>query len=266
MEVLPALADGISSAVYSSPGPLLSDAGAASDAIGLGAGIAGFLAGVAGYRFYLYTQLEYITAAMLTNNVPKGGANVLQMGGGTRELYYYPKDINRLVNVGEKANKSLIEQGGVQAGVPVIVKNLPATSMDFQGDSTVDAIVSLHALAPLSAPQRSAFFEEAIRVLKPGQPVIFIERLREGGSPLRFLIGNSQPELELQALQDMQQLPGFDLVRWDVALEGQDPHAVGVALRTDDTDYKPGSAKRAAASATKKAAAKRALEKGFGKS
>lgn len=44
------------------------DAAASLDSspIGLIAGVAGFLAGVGGYRFYLYSQLEYITAAMLT--------------------------------------------------------------------------------------------------------------------------------------------------------------------------------------------------------
>ena len=44
-----------------------------------------------GWRAYLYFQLEVITASMIGNYVPKGGASVLQIGGGTRDLYYYPK-------------------------------------------------------------------------------------------------------------------------------------------------------------------------------
>jgi len=35
--------------------------------------------------------LEYVIAAMIGNHVPSGGARVLQIGGGTRELYYYPQ-------------------------------------------------------------------------------------------------------------------------------------------------------------------------------
>lgn len=33
-------------------------------------------------------------------------ARVIQMGGGTRELYYYPKSISLVVNVSETNNKS----------------------------------------------------------------------------------------------------------------------------------------------------------------
>eukprot|EP00878_Enallax_costatus_P021692 GHUV01022982.1.p1 GENE.GHUV01022982.1~~GHUV01022982.1.p1 ORF type:complete len:237 (+),score=40.12 GHUV01022982.1:867-1577(+) len=69
--------------------------------------ISAALAGIAALKFYLYSQLEYITASMLTKYVPKGGggATVLQLGGGTRELYYYPKDTKLVTNVGEKINK-----------------------------------------------------------------------------------------------------------------------------------------------------------------
>lgn len=58
-------------------------------------------------RFYLYSQLEVITAKMLSKYVPSGGtgARILQLGGGTRELYYYPKDVVLVTNVGEKVNE-----------------------------------------------------------------------------------------------------------------------------------------------------------------
>jgi hypothetical protein len=62
----------------------------------------------AALKFYLYSQLEVITAKMLSKYVPSGGstgARVIQLGGGTRELYYYPKDVVLVVNVGEKVNK-----------------------------------------------------------------------------------------------------------------------------------------------------------------
>ena len=49
---------------------------------------------LAGWMFYLYSQLEYITAAMLTRHVPRegNGANVIQIGGGTKEIFYYPRN------------------------------------------------------------------------------------------------------------------------------------------------------------------------------
>lgn len=47
---------------------------------------------VAALRAYCYGQAEYVTAAMLSRNLPKGGsARIIQLGGGTRELFYYPK-------------------------------------------------------------------------------------------------------------------------------------------------------------------------------
>jgi len=33
------------------------------------------------------------------------GATVIQLGGGTRELYYYPKNTMTVINVGENVNK-----------------------------------------------------------------------------------------------------------------------------------------------------------------
>lgn len=103
-------------------------------------GVLGLVAGAAAVKFYCYSQLEVITAKMLSKYVPSGssaaGARVIQLGGGTRELvsctaafpssrthphtthglthalvdalaaqYYYPKDVVLVVNVGEKVNK-----------------------------------------------------------------------------------------------------------------------------------------------------------------
>jgi hypothetical protein len=45
---------------------------------------------------------------MLSKYVPSGvstSVRVIQLGGGTRELYYYPKDVVLVTNVGEKVNK-----------------------------------------------------------------------------------------------------------------------------------------------------------------
>jgi hypothetical protein len=48
---------------------------------------------------------------MLSKYVPNGvstGVRVIQLGGGTRELYYYPKDVVLVTNVGEKVNKGKV--------------------------------------------------------------------------------------------------------------------------------------------------------------
>ncbi|PNH04320.1 hypothetical protein TSOC_009521, partial [Tetrabaena socialis] len=132
--------------------------------------------GVAAWKVVNYGQLEYITASMLSNYVPKSEPRVIQLRGGTRELYYYPKSVVQVTVVGEGLNKSLLEQAGMQAAIPTVAKPQSPTNLGFAADGSVDAVVSLGALAGMSEAQRAAFAAEALRVLKPGCPIIFMER------------------------------------------------------------------------------------------
>lgn len=49
-----------------------------------------------GLRFYSSSQITYVTAAMLSRNLPNAESRIVQVGGGVRELYYYP---NKTVQV-----------------------------------------------------------------------------------------------------------------------------------------------------------------------
>ncbi|GLC40848.1 hypothetical protein PLESTB_000016200 [Pleodorina starrii] len=232
-----------------------------ADVSGLGAAAAALpvlaVGGVAAWKFTLYGQLEYITASMLTNYVPKGqpGPRVIQLQGGTRELYYYPKSTVQVTVVGENVNKGLMEQAGLQAAVPTVAKPQSPANLGFAADGSVDAVVSLGALAGMSEAQRGAFTAEALRVLKPGCPVVFVERIR-GGLPIRFL-GSSSSTLAESYLQGWQERKdAFELVQWDVALEGQDPHAVGIAVKAQE--YRAPVVSRRAEKAAEKAERERA--------
>jgi hypothetical protein len=44
----------------------------------------------AALRSYCYAQVTFVTAAMLSKNLPKSDLRIIQIGGGIRELYYYP--------------------------------------------------------------------------------------------------------------------------------------------------------------------------------
>lgn len=62
-----------------------------------------------------YSQLEVVRTAMLSRHVKNGGAKVLQLGGTTRDLYYYPaKTLSVTVNVsdGGTRTRGLFEQAG----------------------------------------------------------------------------------------------------------------------------------------------------------
>jgi hypothetical protein len=232
------------------------------------------------------------------------------MGGGARQLYYYPKDTVQVTNIGEAVNKSLMEQAGVQAAVPTVGRKQPVWDLSFAADASVgacdghsaegvfgtardqrnaagwgiaiwaqpqsaskaadslsellplntnqlnqptncsspqlqmDAVVSLQSLAPLPPDKRRTLFAEAARVLRPGGAFVFIERVaaseRAAASPLRALItaGSADGGLtitlpEIDALGKGPAGAGalWQGVQYDLALEGQDPHALGVAVR-----------------------------------
>lgn len=120
------------------------------------------------------------------------------------------------------------------AAVPTQVKQQPITNLGFQPDGSVDAVIALGVLAQLDAQQCQQCLRECTRVLKPGMPLVFVEPVSEGGSPLRGLIGvsTSGQSLPTALLESLRQDQAFSYVEWDVALAGQDPHAVGVAVRS----------------------------------
>jgi ubiquinone/menaquinone biosynthesis C-methylase UbiE len=127
-----------------------------------------------------------------------------------------------------------MEQAGVTAAVPTLVKQQPITDLRFQPDGSVDAVVSLGALSRLQQQQQQQCLREIGRVLKPGMPLIFVEPLAEGGSPVRGIVGVSAGAgIPAAQLESWQRDPAFSFLQIDTALAGQDPHAVGVAVRSE---------------------------------
>jgi len=190
--------------------------------------------GFVAWRTTIYGQLEYIKAAMLSNWVPKGGSVVLLSGGGTRDLYYMPKDTVKVTFLGKELKAGLLENAGIQAGVPVEVIDARPDELGSQADSSVDAVIGYGCLR--AGGRR--YLEEVARVLRPGRPFIFIDRVKAEGwqSVTQPLLGGGglKPELsDLEGLFDA--VDRFDDVTCDLAIIG-DPHAVGVALLLGDSE------------------------------
>ncbi|KAL4459195.1 hypothetical protein ABPG75_014074 [Micractinium tetrahymenae] len=193
----------------------------------VGAGVA--LAGLAALRLSAYSQLEYVTAAMLARHVRPGGARVLQLGGSTRDLFYYPAGTVQVTVGGPDIQAGLWEQAGMQAKVPVVaVKQEAQRVLSTQAGSVADAIVLVNQLGQWADPQQ--LLSQVYRVLKPGGTFIFIQRLA-GGSPLQPLLGGTAGAVDAAVVEAVQGYSGWDFVQWDTALEGTDPHAVGVAVK-----------------------------------
>ncbi len=60
--------------------------------------------------------------------------------------------------------------------MPTLARPQSPANLGFAGDGSIDAVVSLGALGRMSEVQRQAFLGEALRVLRPGAPIIFVER------------------------------------------------------------------------------------------
>jgi hypothetical protein len=54
---------------------------------------------------YMLTRSALHCTVVLVCCAAGKGATVIQLGGGTRELYYYPKNTMTVINVGENVNK-----------------------------------------------------------------------------------------------------------------------------------------------------------------
>eukprot|EP01024_Parvocaulis_polyphysoides_P021216 TRINITY_DN20056_c0_g1_i1.p1 TRINITY_DN20056_c0_g1~~TRINITY_DN20056_c0_g1_i1.p1 ORF type:complete len:265 (+),score=24.16 TRINITY_DN20056_c0_g1_i1:65-859(+) len=184
------------------------------------------LAVYAGARFYSYSQMEVATAGMLTNWVPRGGARVIQIGGGTRQLYYYPKDTVLVTVVGPDVNVDLIQQAGMQAAVPTIAKKQKIQELLFQEAGSVDAVVILDSFQTVENIQK--FLSEIARVLKKGCPMIIIQQI-EGGVVPQFIAQNKKVQKNQLIEQLKSQSKEFEEFQYDIAVEQIDPHVVGFA-------------------------------------
>ncbi|CAG9462197.1 unnamed protein product [Pedinophyceae sp. YPF-701] len=162
---------------------------------------------------------------MLSRWVPKGGADALMIGGDTKDLYYLPRDIGSATVVLQGGKESLWSQAGTQAQVPLRFRDRPADDLRCFPDASFDAVVLLSPLAKVGDP--AACVREAARVLRPGAPLVVMQRLQAGG--VQVVAGGGA--IDQDALLGAVEGAGLEGVDWDVALESLDAHAVGVGRK-----------------------------------
>ncbi len=134
-----------------------------------------------------YSQLEIVRTAMLSRHVKNGGAKVLQLGGTTRDLYYYPaKTLSVSVNLldGGPRTQGLFEQAGIQVGIPTTATAVPLVEcLASVPTASLDSVVAFEQFGEVaSAEALESIASDISRVLKPGGTFIFYERIaRDGG-------------------------------------------------------------------------------------
>jgi 2-polyprenyl-3-methyl-5-hydroxy-6-metoxy-1,4-benzoquinol methylase len=129
--------------------------------------------------------MEVVRAGMLSRHVKPGGAKVLQLGGTTKDVYYYPKGTTQITVMAPDVSVGLMETAGMNAGVPVsAVKVGVDKGLQAQAGSSVDSIVAFDQLGQVA--NVGAFVKEAQRVLRPGGTLVFVQRIN--GSPVAGLL------------------------------------------------------------------------------
>lgn len=184
----------------------------------LAAAIAVPVVGLLALRISVYFRLQYITAAMIGNNVPTGETRVAELGIGTgKNLYYYPEGTVLVYGVDVTAKKGLLEKTAVAAGVPVEVINAKPAETGLP-NASVDAVVSTGALG--IADDVRECVKESLRILKPGRPFIFVESMTGAASEVPQVVRNEGGFKAVQIDEEWERSP------WA-------PHAIGVAMKED---------------------------------
>lgn len=180
-----------------------------------------------------YSQLEIVRTAMLSRHVKNGGAKVLQLGGTTRDLFYYPaKTLSVSVNLldGGTRTQGLFEQAGIQVGIPTTATAVPLVDcLASVPTASLDSVVAFEQFGEVATPEAlESIASDISRVLKPGGTFIFYERIaRDGG--FAQLGGKRGSRLDVGGV--IAGLDVWDFCEWDTAAGGLDRHDVGVAIR-----------------------------------
>lgn len=195
---------------------------------------------VCAVRAFIYFRLQYIIAAMLGRYVPRGGCRVLDLSiYEGRNLYYYPKDVTEVVTIADKRNYEVIKNQAIRAGVRVDIKLKSLNSLGLPSNS-MDAVVSVYSFRDVAADEAKVVLHEAVRVLKPGKPFIFVESVVAEWQLVRIpqlLIWNVLKFFKIQChspqntLQLLEEVEGLEKLEYEVILGFQDPHIVGLAMK-----------------------------------
>jgi len=129
------------------------------------------------YGPFLWLAERLGTAACRRALLADAHGAVLEIGAGTGlNLPHYPADLDQLVLAEPGARMGdHIDLGRGPGGVPARLERAPAEDLPF-ADGSFDTVVSTFVLCTVADPQRAV--AEAVRVLRPGGCLLFLEHVR----------------------------------------------------------------------------------------
>ncbi|KAH7299354.1 hypothetical protein KP509_24G007200 [Ceratopteris richardii] len=143
----------------------------------------------------------------------------------------------------EYRNPLLVFLVAIRAGVPVDVKVRAINFLSLPSNS-LDAVVSTYCLSNLKEEEIKVALREAVRLLKPGKPLIFVENVKANGEfvascqilfqkAIRFFGVQSVPPKEIAKV--LEEVQGLEKLSYETVFDYQDPHIVGIAVKQMET-------------------------------
>ena len=226
-----------------------------------------------------YLRTEWVSASLVSNQIPKDADRVLQLGTEDGRLVnFVPRTVREIITSSAETRDGP-EGGGLtvscerqlrqmaerrKSGVTVAYSSQSADDLVETASSSVDVVVSLLAARRMNdngLDWRRAI-REAGRVLKPGGRFLFVEGADvDGESYLDYVVGLSERggvEIKgglekLNAAGDddddddvdgEERSPLFEEVGYDQVDMVLQPHVAGVAIKAEDADLTPAEKER----------------------
>jgi len=195
-----------------------------------------------------YLRTEYVSAALVTNQVPRSADVCLQLGTQDgRAVTFLPRTIRELITFSVEADGTLSvatrrqmkQQAERRTGsAKLTYVDQRADDLKETPDNSVDVVISLQAAAKMqeNGLDWKKSIDEAARVLKTGGRFLFVEQTTiEGESYLEHIASVKPPrEEEDNDEEDDERFPVFELVGYDDVDLVLSPHVAGVVVKSED--------------------------------
>eukprot|EP00429_Kryptoperidinium_foliaceum_P007636 CAMPEP_0176008254 /NCGR_PEP_ID=MMETSP0120_2-20121206/3653_1 /TAXON_ID=160619 /ORGANISM="Kryptoperidinium foliaceum, Strain CCMP 1326" /LENGTH=286 /DNA_ID=CAMNT_0017341039 /DNA_START=119 /DNA_END=979 /DNA_ORIENTATION=+ len=199
-----------------------------------------------GLDMVTYMRVEWIAAALCTNQTPRSADVCLQLGcEDGRAVTFVPRTIERLITstvepdgvLPVNVERQLKQQEKVRNAGKVEIVNQRADDLKETPNESVDVVISLAACERMieKGLDWKKSVQEAARVLKPGGRLLFVEPPELNGVSYLDYLANlsvqtvSQSEDAEEELFNVFEPVGYDDV--DLVLK---PHVAGVVVKAED--------------------------------
>mmetsp|Transcript_40192 Transcript_40192/g.111689 ORF Transcript_40192/g.111689 Transcript_40192/m.111689 type:complete len:300 (+) Transcript_40192:1-900(+) len=200
-----------------------------------------------GLDMVTYMRVEWIAAALVTNQTPRTADVCLQLGcEDGRAVTFIPRTIDKLITSTVEPDgilpvaieRQLRQQEKTRNAGRVDIVNQRADDLKETADESVDVVISLAACDRMveKGLDWKKSVQEAARVLKPGGRLLFVEPPEiDGVSYLDYLANLSVQTLSAEGEElNEEPFPVFEPMGYDDVDLVLKPHVAGIVIKSQD--------------------------------